>query len=569
MTFTTIPHYPGAAETITSVRTRAPALPRMALALILLAFTWGCSSVDIGGPKTSKRNPDAGTLEVDGKSFAVLPAELNYSGQGTYTWPDGRRRTGTWQAGLLQGMGTEQTGQETYTGQWHKGKRHGHGELVKDSGTRYVGDFVEGLAEGKGTQTSAAGVYRGTWQQGMRHGQGQLNGADGEVYQGQWQADLRAGYGQAQYANGDVYAGEWQDDKPQGFGRFLFANGAAYEGSWEDGQQHGYGVWTSAAEVRYEGTWRAGQRHGFGKETRPDGSYFAGMWEVDARHGEGEEIYPDGSAHRGQWQHDRIDGPGSRTNRAGIVISGNWQQNSVIEGSLALPDGPSYQGPLFSEDGTSVATQLVAWLERRAAQGDPHAQYFLGSALLDFERPAADPNTAMIWLTRSAEAGVAEAQYRLAVLLLENDAGSALQWLRRAAALQHPTANQVLGEFFHTGQHFEQDLRQAIKHYEAASARGSLTATNNLAWLLATAAAQQIADPDRAIQLIRPLVLYLGNWQHLDTLAAAHARVGDTELAERLQKQALIQAQSVAPEQVVAEMSARLDLYAQDQAYTE
>ena len=240
-----------------------------------------------------------------------------------------------------------------------------------------------------------------------------------------------------------------------------------------------------------------------------------------------------------------------------------------LHGSLELPSGRSYEGALFKLEGRGIAVPLVTWLEAQAAQGDPHAQYFLGSALLDFEQPPADPNTAMIWLERAAEGNVAEAQYRLATLLLDDDISAAVRWLREAAAQAHPSANQVLGEYFHTGQYFPRDFSQAIRHYEIAADHGSVAASNNLAWLLATTQAPEFADPERAVKLMRPLVLYLGNWQHLDTLAAAHARLGDTELAERLQTQALIQARSVAPEHVVEEMSARLDLYASDRAYTE
>jgi hypothetical protein len=529
-----------------------------------------CATVDIGGPHTSQRNPQAGILQLeDGKQIAVLPTELRYTGQATYTWPDGQQQSGMWVDGLLQGMGTETTSSEHYSGQWLDGMRHGHGELEQDDGTRYVGDFRNGLAEGKGTQTAKAGVYQGTWLAGRRHGQGQFNDANGAIYQGGWAQGQRSGFGRQQFASGGIYEGDWLADKPAGFGRFLFATGALYEGAWVAGVRTGYGTWSTPAKLSYEGTWFNDKRHGFGIEHRPDGSYFSGQWQADLRQGNGQEVHPDGSRHVGIWQADEIAGLGQRTNRAGIVIEGDWLGDNITRGSVTLPSAARYNGELFKADGRAIAPELLAWMSTRASADDPHAQYFLASIYSDFAEPEPKPQIARIWFTRAAEAGVAEAQFRLAAMSLEDDINGALRWLNKAAAQNHPRANELLGEYFHTGTYMQKDLSAAIRHYENAAEKGSVAATNNLAWLLATTKDTQTSDPERAIELIRPFVLYMGNWQHLDTLAAAHARLGETEKAQRMQNQALIQARSIAPEAVIDEMSLRLDLYADKQAYTE
>ena len=557
-------------------------IPRITRSLRLLAISFGalllvaCSTVDIGGPRANKRNPQAGILQLaSGKQIAVLPSLFNYTGRGSYTWPDGRQQSGSWEAGQLQGIGREESSRETYIGQWHDSKRHGHGELNKTNGDHYVGDFAAGLAAGKGTETSPNGVYRGTWQAGHRHGLGQFNHSNGGEYQGQWFKGERSGYGQEKYSDGTVYEGDWLADKHHGFGRYFDSNGASYEGSWEAGQQQGYGDWVSPADVRYQGTWRADKKHGFGKESRPDGSYFAGQWDQSQRHGKGQEIHADGSMHSGLWQHDEISGQGERTSRAGITIAGSWQQNTITHGSLTLPRGPTYEGGLFSLDGRSADASLLSWLTVQAGAHNTHAQYFLATAYLDFEDPAPDPTAARVRLQLAAHAGLAAAQYPLSVLLLEEEAQVSIDWLQQAAAQQHRVANQMLGEYLHTGQHFPQDFVGAVAHYQTAADKGNVVATNNLAWLLATVRDNAIADPQRAIELIRPYVLYLGNWQHLDTLAAAHARLGDTALAARMQQQALLLAQaaasvvSVPTEEVIAEMTHRQDLYSQDQAYIE
>jgi len=529
-----------------------------------------CTSVDIGGPSSSKRNPAAGVLELPGgRQIAVLPEQLNYSGEGTFTWPDGRSRSGHWFTGELNGMGNEQVDGERYSGQWRNGQRHGHGELLFADGSMYVGDFQQGLAAGRGTWTSNGSMYQGTWQAGERHGEGQYNDADGTIYQGQWHEGRRNGYGRQQYASGGVYDGDWLADQPNGFGRYVFPTGAFYEGSWVAGVRDGYGSWNSPANLSYEGTWRNDQRTGFGRESRPDGSFYAGQWLADEKHGDGREEHADGSVHIGQWQHDHILGSGERTNRTGIRISGSWRGNSITHGTLQLPARAQYEGPLFSPEGNQVAPALMQWMTAQAQQQDPHAQYFLASIYLDFESPGPDPAAAIVWMRKAAGAGLAEAQYRLAMMLMEQDQATALDWLRRAAVQHHPSANEVLGEYLHTGTFLGQDFDAAIAHYEVAADRGSVMATNNLAWLLATTGDETLADPQRAIELIQPFVLYLGNWQHLDTLAAAHARMGDTQRAQRMQRQALIQARSLASDKVLDDMAARLDLYSSNQAYIE
>ena len=547
-----------------------PRLPRLAPVLIAAFFLSSCTAIEIGGPRVSKRNPQAGILQLpSGSKIGVLPDQLNYTGSASYTWPSGIVQSGSWQAGKLQGMGTENLPHETYVGQWQQGRRHGHGELTTASGVRYVGDFVTGLAQGKGTETAAAGVYRGTWRAGRRHGQGQFNASDGGQYQGQWVQGHRSGSGREKYADGSRYDGSWENDKPHGFGRRDYVDTSTYEGSWENGQRQGYGTGMSVTQVQYEGTWHADKPHGFGRETRPDGSVFAGGWQQNKRQGQGQEVHADGSVHKGQWQNDEISGPGRRTSRVGIVISGTWQGNSIVTGSLILPSGAVYQGALFSLDGRHVAAALMNWLLDQARNKDPHAQYFLATTYIDFVDPAADPTTARLWLQRAAAAGVAEAQYRLSTILIDEDTQSSVKWLQRAATQDHPFANQVLGEYFHSGEYVGQDFISAIKHYQNAASKGSVVATNNLAWLLATVSDGNIADPSQAIELIRPLVLYLGSWQYLDTLAAAHARRGETEIAARMQQQALIQARAQASEKVVEQMADRLKLYNEHQAYIE
>jgi len=548
--------------------------PRFVVMLACAALLTNCATAPSDTPITNKINKGEGILIPDGAlSSTVLPEVLDYTGTGTYQWPDGRIQSGHWASGQLQGIGSETTTRETYVGQWRNGLRHGHGEIDRADGSRYVGDFVDGQPHGKGTESADAGVYRGTWQAGKRHGQGQFNGADGSVYQGQWHNNLRQGFGQLKYANLNQYVGEWMADRPQGFGHMQYANSATFEGSWVAGQRQGYGSYRSTREIVYEGIWHADQRHGYGREKRPTGTEFSGQWRNDQRQGKGVETHADGARHSGLWSANEITGLGTRLTRAGIKLNGVWLDNTLSYGALNFPDGSTYTGTLFGDGGRKVAPSLIAWLQTQAAGRNAHAQLFLGQCFLDYDKPTRTLTTAEIWLKQAAEAGIAEAQFRAASIEITDNASAAITLLRQAAAQSHPIAHELLGNYYHVGQFLEQDIAKAISHYKIAIEKGSINAINNLAWLLATTEVDKFSKPKQAIELIRPMVLYLGHWQHLDTLAAAHARLGNTERAIRLQRQALKQIRDQAHLQVsevqLDEMIQRLVLYQADKAYVE
>ncbi len=531
---------------------------------------WGCTTP--GGTATDRLpDPDTGVLTLpDGSTRYIQPAEFAYSGKGSYTNPDGRTLTGTFNNGLLQGFGHEQHKTESYAGQWLDGKRHGRGELSRGS-FKYVGDFADHLPHGQGKQTWSAGEYQGGFEAGLFAGQGVFRSTSGTIYQGQWQEGQRNGFGQERRADGSLYSGDWMADQAHGFGTLEYDDGGYYEGSWQQGGRHGYGTYTNSAEVVYEGLWESDRRHGYGKQVRPDGSYYEGEWQDGKQHGSGVAQRLDGNRHEGTWQQGFVLGPGIRTDRSGVLLSGNWNRNTISNGMIQLPSGAEYGGALFSERGKKISPRLLSWIETTSNNRDPHAQYLMASALLDYEDPAPDQSAAQVWLNKAAAAGHTEAQFRLALLLEEQDISTALVWLQHAAAAGHPDANQQVASYYHRGHYLQQDLGRAVQHYEAAIAKGSIDAANNLAWLLATTRNEELADPQRAVRLIQPFVLLLGHGNHLDTLAAAHARLGNMELARRMQRQALNKAAAddSADDTSLAEMQARLTLYEEEQPYIE
>ncbi len=547
---------------------------RQAFAAALLGLVTACAHLPDGVPPAPADDPAAGTLTLpSGRTVAVYPDALSYSGQGRFRWPDGRVYEGDWLAGQPHGQGTEALPDGSrYQGGWRHGRRHGRGTLREADGSRYEGDFVDGLRDGRGILNNADGRYEGQWSEDVPHGEGAFDGSDGTRYQGDWSHGERFGFGTYTTTDGRVYRGDWAYDQPHGSGTMTGADGFSYEGEWRQGERHGYGRAEGPPGLVYEGTWRNGERHGFGRLIRPDGSRYEGEWQADARHGQGREERPDGSFHEGTWELNRPMGPGRRGSPSGIEISGLWNGETVSTGLLTLPTGLEFAGPLFDGNSARASARLLAWLQSAASHGDPYAALMLGTFHVDMEVPEPDLEIARRWLGVAAEAGIAEAQYRLAVSWEALNPPRVVELLAAAAEQDHPAANARLGEYYHQGTTVPRNLPRAIRYYERAMDRGSLLARNNLAWLLATADDPAVRDGPRAVALIRPVALYTGAWQYLDTLAAAWAAAGELQRAAATAEAALAAVGADPAPTALAERAAlerRLDRYRQGQALYE
>lgn len=117
------------------------------------------------------------------------------------------------------------------------------------------------------------------------------------------------------------------------------------------------------------------------------------------------------------------------------------------------------------------------------------------------------------------------------------------------------------------GKLYEQQGRYetAVKLYSEAIERNpsSLTALNNLAWLLATCPDPQVHDGEAAVKhATQANELTSGvDPNVLDTLAAAHARAGDFSNARETAEKAWQLAQSTGRLQLAAQIATRIDLY--------
>ena len=154
-----------------------------------------------------------------------------------------------------------------YEGEWHSGKYHGQGKLIKADGSEYEGEFRFDTVHGAGRYRSKDGdVYEGKFVQGQRHGVGKYTAAHGEVYDGEWNENIAHGYGKYIKADGEVYEGNFLGGHRTGKeSKILYTNGDVYEGDVEDGRAYGVGVLMYAdGETTFKGEFRMGKRHGKG-----------------------------------------------------------------------------------------------------------------------------------------------------------------------------------------------------------------------------------------------------------------------------------------------------------------
>ena len=534
----------------------------------------GCTGMPEVGTLSEPGDPQAGVLTLgNGRSVAIHPERLTYTGKGRFEWPDGRLYNGEFVDGQPDGVGSEVLPDGTrYRGHWYRGQRDGVGTLNFPDGGRYEGDFSRGARAGLGAYVGAADSYDGEWVDDAPHGAGTFKYPDGSHYQGEWVAGQRSGWGTYQRGASD-YEGDWSNDVPHGFGTASDASGYEYDGSWAAGARHGYGRTSTRAGTAYAGTWVGDVRQGFGRNIQPNGADYLGEWRNDARWGQGRSREPDGSFHEGYWENDVPLGPGTRKTPQNIQITGTWNGDFVTSGIVTLPNGQDYAGSLYDHGHRAVNRRFLDWLSKIAAAGDPYAQLLMAQAYQRFRQPAPDDAKASQWYARAAASGLAEAQYRVALLYLtlqaDDRTARALEWLLRAANQQHPDANTLLGSYYQSGTYVPKNHKRAAAYYEVAIDAGNEMARNNLAWLLATSPRASLRDGARAVELSEPIAVLYDDWEYLDTLAAAWAEQGDFAAAIRTQQRALQLATGNTDTITLQQMQQRLALFQQDQPYRE
>jgi clan AA aspartic protease (TIGR02281 family) len=134
------------------------------------------------------------------------------SGEGTYTWADGRMYVGTFRNGLPNGRGAYTLANgDTYVGDFQD-NRWTQGAYTWRDGRRYVGPFRDDRPSGVGTYTWPDGKkYVGDYRDGRASGNGTYTWPDGRKYVGEVRDDLPDGHGTLQLAGGRQQTGEFRN----------------------------------------------------------------------------------------------------------------------------------------------------------------------------------------------------------------------------------------------------------------------------------------------------------------------------------------------------------------------
>ena len=124
-----------------------------------------------------------------------------------------------------------------YDGELKDGKRHGQGTYTWPEGKKYEGEWKDGEINGQGIYTYPDGKkYVGEFKDGIFNGQGTFTLSNGDKYEGEWKGGVMDGYGTYTYHDGDKYEGEYKDDKKHGHGKYTFPDGRKSLGEWKNGK---------------------------------------------------------------------------------------------------------------------------------------------------------------------------------------------------------------------------------------------------------------------------------------------------------------------------------------------
>jgi hypothetical protein len=199
------------------------------------------------GAAVATESTDAGAIEAEDSSFAILPQGLStVSVEGRYAFTRFLyriRKQYHSKLHFLQAMfiqfefGPHLPLTLTLTG------NHDNISIGPTNGTdmgpwSYTGEALNGLRHGVGTCTwpsadrKGATTYSGAWKEGLPHGACRVTSARGYVYEGTHRNGTKQGKGKYMYATGDVYEVEYDEQGKvlSGNDKMTFANGVVVVG---------------------------------------------------------------------------------------------------------------------------------------------------------------------------------------------------------------------------------------------------------------------------------------------------------------------------------------------------
>ena len=89
---------------------------------------------------------------------------------------------------------------------------NGQGTITYPNGRKYVGEYKDGERDGQGTLTWSNGKkYLGEWKNGEMSGQGTKTWTNGDMYEGEFKDGKYDGQGTYTWSDGRKYVGEFKD----------------------------------------------------------------------------------------------------------------------------------------------------------------------------------------------------------------------------------------------------------------------------------------------------------------------------------------------------------------------
>ena len=201
---------------------------------------------------------------------------------------------------------------------------------------------------------------------------------------------------------------------------------------------------------------------------------------------------------------------------------------------LGYPASQVNLGNLF-RFGLGVERNLplaVALYEAAAAEDYSVAFVALGEMYMDGMGVEKDFDKGLELLRRGVDRGVVTGHYYLGLAYsrgegVGQDYETALLHLREAAIKGHAPSQGEIGYMYRKGFGVDKDFLEAAKWYRLAAEQGDVTAANRLAWLMATCPIAAVCNGRVALEFARFAVGSDRSATNLDSLAAAHARLGE------------------------------------------
>ena len=294
----------------------------------------------------------------DGRKYVGYFKLGEHNGLGNSEMPDGRKYIGDWSSNQRNGYGTSWIPTDgntycTYTGEWIQDYYYGLGELDCSDNYSYLGEFEFGQSEGIGIVESTEkgssllrATYAGMFEEGETHGLGSTTYGDGQIFVGRY-VKGRESNGVYIDSDGTILGtyrdGEFEYMEVSSFVTLFYSdNKSNYEGQVENGIPNGYGRARRPDGVKFVGEFKNGKRHGFGVLTTSDGGKYIGEFRELRVHGFATYFAPD-IIYTGEWKKGLQDGYGLIKESGGRHYLGEWKEGkrngygrSVIPGVATM-----------------------------------------------------------------------------------------------------------------------------------------------------------------------------------------------------------------------------------------